>query len=78
MVPTDNSKTIIADLDKQIIVVLKLQILYSRLFYLFKNIYKFFKTLRFVFSFRKEATSAALLNTAFLKYLMTTAATPNY
>lgn len=38
MVPTDKSKMIIADLDKQMTVVaIKLHVLYSVLLYLFKN-----------------------------------------
>jgi len=74
MVPSDKSKMIdcqicqISDLDKQmtIFVLIKVEVLYSRLLYLFKNMYNFIKTLRFSFSFRrKQATSSALLNTAF-------------
>lgn len=55
MVPKDKSKMIIADLAKQMTIVLtKLQVLYSRFLYLFKNIYNFIKALRFIFSFRRN------------------------
>lgn len=69
--PADSSKTMIADLDKQITIValiIKLQVLYFRLFHWFKKfiIHNFIKTLRLAFSFRRtQTTSAALLHTTF-------------